>query len=133
MITLTRREYLWTLGAIALSAGLPRAAAAATATDKKLRGAFMILNTPFTSSGVVDWEDLTREVVFIDRAGCQGIVWPQGSSGVTTLTKDERMHGMEVLAKAVQGKRVASSVSRGRTSRRCASTRPAPRRWRPTR
>ena len=106
MITLTRREYLWTLGAVALSARLPDVVAAAT-TEKKLRGALMILNTPFTASGDVDWEDLTREVVFIDRAGCQGIVWPQGSSGVTTLTKDERMHGMDVLAKAVQGKRVA--------------------------
>jgi 4-hydroxy-tetrahydrodipicolinate synthase len=67
----------------------------------------MILNTPFTATGDVDWDDLTGEVAFVDRAGCQGIVWPQGSSGVATLTKDERMHGMEVLARAVQGKRVA--------------------------
>jgi dihydrodipicolinate synthase/N-acetylneuraminate lyase len=45
--------------------------------------------------------------VFVDRAGCQGIVWPQGSSAVATLTRDERLRGMEVLAKAVQGKPVA--------------------------
>jgi dihydrodipicolinate synthase/N-acetylneuraminate lyase len=56
---------------------------------------------------MVDWEDLEREVAFVDRAGCQGIVWPQGSSGVATLTKDERLRGMEVLAKAVQGRKVA--------------------------
>jgi 4-hydroxy-tetrahydrodipicolinate synthase len=72
-----------------------------------MRGAFMILNTPFTAAGAVDWDDLAREAVFVDRAGCQGIVWPQGSSSVATLTKDERMRGMDVLAKAVQGKRTA--------------------------
>ena len=77
------------------------------AAGKPLRGAFMILHTPFTADGAVDWEDLEREVAFVDRAGCQGIVWPQGSSGVATLTKDERLRGMEVLAKAVQGRKVA--------------------------
>jgi Dihydrodipicolinate synthase/N-acetylneuraminate lyase len=29
-----------------------------------------------------------------------GVVWPQGSSGVRYLTKEERMRGLEVLAKA---------------------------------
>lgn len=106
MTTFTRREYLWTLGAVALAARLPHVVAGAEG-GKPMRGAFMILNTPFTSAGEVDWEDLTREALFVDRAGCQGIVWPQGSSGVTTLTKDERMRGMDVLAKAVRGKRVA--------------------------
>src|SRR5580765_6703568 len=103
---ITRREYLWTLGAVALSSRLPNLIAAA-APAKTLRGAFIILNTPFTATGAVDWDDLIREVEFVDRAGCHGIVWPQGSSSVTALTKDERMHGMEVLAEAVIGKRVA--------------------------
>lgn len=70
-----------------------------------MRGAFMILNTPFTASGAVDWDDLAGEAAFVDRAGCQGVVWPQGSSGVATLTRDERLRGMEVLARAMQGKR----------------------------
>jgi 4-hydroxy-tetrahydrodipicolinate synthase len=72
-----------------------------------MRGAFMILNTPFTTSGAVDWEDLAREVAFVDRCGAQGVVWPQGSSSVQTLTRDERMRGMEVLAKAIQSKKTA--------------------------
>jgi dihydrodipicolinate synthase/N-acetylneuraminate lyase len=67
---------------------------------KAMRGAFMILTTPFTASGAVDWDDLIREVGFCDRAGVQGIVWPQGSSGVRYLTKEERMRGLEVLSKA---------------------------------
>src|SRR5712675_414558 len=99
---ITRREYLWTLGAVALASRLPHLNAASPSA-KTLRGAFIILNTPFTATGEVDWDDLRREVEFVDRAGCHGIVWPQGSSSVTTLTKEERMHGMEVLAKAVTG------------------------------
>jgi 4-hydroxy-tetrahydrodipicolinate synthase len=74
---------------------------------KPMRGAFMILHTPFTESKEVDWEDLAREAVFVDRAGAQGIVWPQGSSSVASLTTDERLRGMQVLADAVRGKRVA--------------------------
>jgi len=103
----TRREYLWTLGAVAMASRFPTLIAASSPEGKALRGPFIILNTPFTATGDVDWDDLIREVQFVDRAGCTGIVWPQGSSSVNQLTKDERMHGMEFLAKAVQGKRIA--------------------------
>jgi 4-hydroxy-tetrahydrodipicolinate synthase len=72
---------------------------------KPMRGVFIILTTPFTATGEVDWDDLTREALFVDRCGCQGIVWPQGSSGVANLTKAERMRGMEVLS-ANRGKAV---------------------------
>jgi 4-hydroxy-tetrahydrodipicolinate synthase len=92
--------------ALPLAAQTAAAAPADAAAGKAMRGVFIILNTPFTSAGAVDWDDLAREVAFVDRGGCQGIVWPQGSSGVSTLTKEERLQGMEVLAKAVQGKRV---------------------------
>ena len=95
------------LGVSALATQLPSSAVTAAATPvKSMRGVFIILNTPFTSVGQVDWEDLEREVAFVDRGGCSAIVWPQGSSGVTTITKDERLHGMEVLANAAKGKRL---------------------------
>ena len=64
----------------------------------------MILATPYTNVGAVDWDDLAREMDFCHRCGVQGVVWPQGSSGVAHLTKEERLQGMEVLAKAAQGK-----------------------------
>jgi 4-hydroxy-tetrahydrodipicolinate synthase len=103
---LNRREFgragLATLAALAAN-GIP-AAARATGAGKAMCGAFMILTTPFTSAGEVDWEDLGREAAFVDRCGAQGIVWPQGSSGVANLTKAERLRGMEVLAAAVRGK-----------------------------
>jgi dihydrodipicolinate synthase/N-acetylneuraminate lyase len=69
-----------------------------------MRGPFIILNTPFTPAGDVDWDDLVRETEFVDRSGCAGVVWPQGSSGVATLTAAERRRGMEVLAQAMKGK-----------------------------
>jgi 4-hydroxy-tetrahydrodipicolinate synthase len=81
--------------------------AAADSPAPSLRGALLILHTPFTRDGAVDWDDLTREAEFVDRAGAQGIVWPQGSSSVAMLTTDERLRGMETLAKAVRGRRVA--------------------------
>jgi dihydrodipicolinate synthase/N-acetylneuraminate lyase len=72
-------------------------------SSKRMRGAFMILTTPFTAAGEVDWEDLAREAQFVDRCGAHGNVWPQGSSGVANLTKAERMRGMQVLADASRG------------------------------
>ena len=104
MTQVTRRTFTRTgLGALAALAARPLPAAAAGAA-KPMRGAFMILTTPFTAAGEVDWDDLGREAAFVDHCGAQGMVWPQGSSGVANLTKAERMRGMEVLTAAARGK-----------------------------
>ncbi len=99
----SRRQFLATVAATAIASRSHPVNGAA----KPLRGAFMILHTPFTSDGAVDWDDLAREARFVDRHGCQGVVWPQGSSRVSTLTKDERMRGMATLADAMKGARGA--------------------------
>jgi 4-hydroxy-tetrahydrodipicolinate synthase len=70
-----------------------------------MQGAFIILSTPYTSSKAIDWEDLAEEVDFLDRSGVQGLVWPQLSSELLQLTKDERLHGMQVLVNAAKGKK----------------------------
>ena len=110
-MSLTRRECLGVMASAALGAAASAVRAEASSVQAAggtpLSGAFMILHTPFTESKAVDWDDLTREVEFVDRAGAQGVVWPQGSSGVATLTREERLHGMEVIAKAAQGKKTA--------------------------
>ena len=106
----TRRECLTVLTAAALAPGVRIASWTSPAPappGKPMRGAFMILSTPYTVSGAVDWDDLARELAFCDRCGVQGVVWPQGSSGVARLTKDERMRGMEVLAAAAKGRTTA--------------------------
>lgn len=100
--TYTRRDWLGAAGSAALLAKL---APAATLPAKPMQGAFIILSTPYATSKAVDWEDLAGEVDFLDRCGVHGLVWPQLSSELLQLTKQERMRGMEVLAKAVQGKR----------------------------
>jgi dihydrodipicolinate synthase/N-acetylneuraminate lyase len=109
MTLINRRDFTRAgLGAMAgLVAGPAPGWTADAGAAKRMRGVFIILTTPFTASGEVDWDDLAREALFVDRCGCQGIVWPQGSSGVANLTKAERMRGMEVLAAAGRGKTAA--------------------------
>jgi 4-hydroxy-tetrahydrodipicolinate synthase len=106
-MTITRRECLGALTTAAIgTAASPLLARAEIESGKPMRGAFMILHTPFTDARAVDWDDLAREVQFVDACGAHGVVWPQGTSGVTTLTKDERLRGMEVIVKAAEGRKV---------------------------
>jgi 4-hydroxy-tetrahydrodipicolinate synthase len=63
--------------------------------------------TPFTESKEVDFDDLVKEVDFLDRCGVHGMVWPQLASEYSLLKKDERMRGMELLARAVKGRKPA--------------------------
>ena len=103
---LTRRDWLASAGAGALLSpafGL----AGTTDTAKPMRGAFIILSTPYTLSKAVDYEDLAGEVDFLDRCGVHGLVWPQLSSELPHLNKDERTRGMEALAKAAKSRRPA--------------------------
>ncbi len=98
----TRRDMLRMLGAAAASPALPSFAA-----DKTMRGAFIIMATPYTEAKEVDYEDLAGEVDFLDKSGVQGMVWPQFASEYPYLKKEERFRGMEVLAKAAKGKKPA--------------------------
>src|SRR5262249_27273745 len=98
----TRRELLNGLSIAALGPRLP-----AAAQDKPMRGVFIIMATPYTESDAVDYEDLAREVDFLDRCGVQGMVWPQLASEYGKLTREERMRGMESIARAAKGKKPA--------------------------
>ena len=94
-IRITRR--MWMAGLTAMP--LLKAAA-----GKPMRGIFIIMATPFTEAKAVDYEDLEREVDFMVRCRVHGMVWPQLASEYASLTKDERMRGMETLARASRGK-----------------------------
>ena len=98
---LTRRTLL---AGMAASSSLPFGSLLAASASKKMHGALMILSTPYTESGDVDYEDLAKEVAFCDQCGVQGIVWPQNSSEQRYLTKAERIRGFEVLAEANRGR-----------------------------
>jgi 4-hydroxy-tetrahydrodipicolinate synthase len=105
----TRRQCLaiFASAAVAPRSWLGATVAQTPASVKPMRGAFMILSTPFTEAGAVDWEDLEREATFVDACGAHGLVWPQGSSEVASLTKEERFTGMEILARGSRGRKAA--------------------------
>jgi hypothetical protein len=63
--------------------------------------------TPYTDTKAVDYEDLAREVNFLARCEVHGMVWPQLASEYSRLTKEERLKGMKVLARAAAGKKPA--------------------------
>src|SRR5262249_18378911 len=92
---LTRRAWLSALAAVPL---------ANASSGKPLRGIFIIMATPFTEARAIDYEDLEREVDFLVRCGVHGMVWPQLASEYAQLSQEERMRGMERLAKASRGK-----------------------------
>lgn len=84
-----RRDFL----AMAVGAGLAWPAG----RTAKFAGIFPIMQTPFTDSGELDLAVLAEQVRFLDRAGVQGVVWPQLASEYATLTLDERMKGAETV------------------------------------
>ena len=98
--TLTRRDCLTALASAAMFPALRLGAA----EGKSMRGAFMILSTPYTASGEVDYEELAGEVEFCDRCGVEGLVWPQNSSEQRYLSQQERLRGFDVLARAARGR-----------------------------
>jgi len=97
----TRRELI-----VGCSALLIRSVRAES-SGKPIRGVFPIMATPFTPDKAVDFEDLVREVDFMDRCGVHGMVWPQLASEYWLLSREERFRGMETLAKAARGRRPA--------------------------
>src|SRR5580692_11405823 len=99
----SRRQVLSGLSMAALAPRL----SPAVEPDKLMRGIFIIMATPYTASKAIDYEDLAREVDFLDRCGVQGMVWPQLASEYSQLTKEERLRGMEAIAKAAKGKKPA--------------------------
>ncbi len=110
--TYTRRDSLKLMGSALVGSQVvgsaPLYAAPTTAAravrDEDMRGIFVILSTPYTESGAVDYDDLASQVAWLDEAGSNGLVWPQNSSDYPRLTTDEIMRGMEVLAGANQGR-----------------------------
>ena len=99
MVTNSRFTRRQLLGTAATVAALPYSPVL-LAQDNPMRGALMILTTPYTESGDLDYEDLAKEVAFCAQCGIEGIVWPQNSSEQRYLSKEERIKGFEVLAEA---------------------------------
>lgn len=91
----TRRLFLGSLAAT-LSPALSAKEA------KPLAGVFPIVQTPFTAGNKLDLKTLANEIRFLDRAGVQGVVWPQLASEYSELTMEERMAGMDAVVSAAR-------------------------------
>lgn len=78
------------------------------APDPRIQGPFLILSTPFTTSGAVDFDALAREARYVDWCACPGMIWPQSGDSVDLLTTDEKLQGMEVLAKTARNLRTTA-------------------------
>ncbi|MEX2132241.1 MAG: dihydrodipicolinate synthase family protein [Pseudohongiellaceae bacterium] len=98
-LLLTRRRIL----AATAAASLMPVSSLFAQSANPLRGVFMILSTPYTDSGAVDYDTLAGQVSFCQRCGVNALVWPQNSSEQRYLSKEERMRGFEVLAEANRG------------------------------
>ena len=70
--------------------------------DPRIQGPFLILSTPFTASGAVDFDALAKSACYVDWCGCPGMIWPQSGDSVDLLTMEEKLEGMEVLAKTAR-------------------------------
>jgi len=75
---------------------------AGAAPDPRIQGPFLILSTPFSASGAVDFDALAREACYVDWCGCPGMIWPQSGDSVDLLTTDEKLKGMDVLARTAR-------------------------------
>jgi len=85
----------------------PQRVYGAGAADPRIRGPFPILTTPFTASGAVDFDALAKQAHYVGWCGSSGMIWPQSGDSVDLLSTDEKLQGMEVLAKATRGMRTA--------------------------
>ena len=103
---LTRRELFGSFGGAVALASLHYRATAAQSTPVRrtpdIGGALIILTTPYTESGEVDYDDLAHEVRFLNQCGTKSFVWGQLEFN---LTKEQRFKCMEVVAKANQGQK----------------------------
>ena len=108
---LNRRQFVGQVARAALMAPLAAQSSSETSLpaapegQKAFRGIFAILQTPFTSTGQMDEEDLAREANFCVRAGAHGLVWPQLAAEFYLLSDEERIHGAEILIRTVAGRR----------------------------
>lgn len=79
----------------------------ALAAPPKLRGIFPILQTPFTAGDALDLPVLAKQIRFCARTGVHGVVWPQLASEYSSLTREERLAGMETIVAAARGTKPA--------------------------
>lgn len=83
---------------------------------KEMRGPFPIMSTPYFEDGTVDYEGLVREAKWVVDCGCPGMIWCQSNDAIDLLTREEKVKGFEVCAKAVEGMNVVLALGANGTN-----------------
>ena len=94
-----------TAGGAGKGANVPWVARANGGGDPRMRGPFPIASTPYHEDGSVDYDALGREVLFVAKNGCPGVIWCQSNDAIDLLTLEEKKKGFEACAKAMQGQK----------------------------
>lgn len=79
-------------------------------TAEQMRGPFPIMSTPYFEKGEVDYEGLKRELRFVDKSGCPGVIWCQSNDAVDLLTTEEKFKGFEACAQAAEGRGIVLAL-----------------------
>ena len=88
-------------------------AVACSSEDSALEGPYLILSTPYTAEGEVDYDNLVEEARFAAEWDIPGVIWPQSNDAVDLLTREERFAGMEALVKEWKDRPKATVLTLG--------------------
>ena len=89
---------------------------ASVPTPAEMRGPFPIMSTPYHADGAVDYDALGRELKFVVRSGCPGVIWCQSNDAVDLLTKDEKLRGFEACAVAAEDEPITLALGANGTN-----------------
>lgn len=68
-----------------------------------MQGPFPIVSMTYFEDGRIDYESIAKQVPWVDRWGCRGIIFGQSNDAVDLLTVEEKITGFDVCAKAGEG------------------------------
>lgn len=75
--------------------------------DPVIRGTFLIMTTPYTDDGSVDYDAFVREAEFMDDCGVSGIVY---TSDHHLITEEEWKKGLQCIMPAMKGRKAVLTV-----------------------
>jgi len=101
---------------VLVGCGLALRLDAAVPSAREMRGPFPIMSTPYFEDGAVDYDGLARELEFVVRSGCPGVIWCQSNDAVDLLTTEEKFRGFEVCAKAAEGRAITLALGANGTN-----------------
>lgn len=82
---------------------LSSTASAVVPEPGQMRGPFPIVSMTYFEDGSIDYASIAKQVAWVDRWGCRGIIFGQSNDAVDLLTDEEKLRGFETCAAAAEG------------------------------